>query len=195
MFQGHTDFLQPFENTCLMYQETFPADPFDADYSVIDNVKDDPCPGSHDTCGVPVGVANSSIDAFDAHLLAGSPAIDAGTTARAPSDDFDGLPRDANPDIGAYEFRIAAPTASATPTPTVTRTPTQTPVSTATRTPSPTATGTPGGASPTPTLAPLSRLWLPVIIDAFEAATSRRTCPASSYVSIYPLSPPARSAC
>ena len=34
----------------------------------------------------------------------GSPAIDAGITAGAPATDLDGNPRDANPDIGAYEF-------------------------------------------------------------------------------------------
>ncbi len=40
----------------------------------------------------------------DYHLAAGSPAINAGTTVGAPSYDLDGAPRDAQPDIGAYEF-------------------------------------------------------------------------------------------
>jgi hypothetical protein len=48
---------------------------------------------------------NASIDAFNARLLQTSPAIDAGTTIGAPSDDFDGRLRDAKPDIGAYEWR------------------------------------------------------------------------------------------
>lgn len=105
LFQGQTDFLQPFENTCLTYQETFPLDPFDHDYAVVANVKDDVCPGTNSICGVPVGVVNSSIDAFDAHLLATSPAINAGTVSDSPSRDFDNYLRDAQPDIGAYEWR------------------------------------------------------------------------------------------
>jgi Divergent InlB B-repeat domain len=40
----------------------------------------------------------------DYHLAAGSPAIDAGTTIDAPSDDLDGALRNAQPDIGAFEF-------------------------------------------------------------------------------------------
>jgi len=105
IFQGHTDFLQPFENTCLVYSEDFPHDPFDIDYSVIADVKNTPCPvGAHDICDAPE-LVDSAIDSFDAHLLSGSPAIDAGSPARAPSQDFDNLPRDAAPDIGAYEYR------------------------------------------------------------------------------------------
>jgi hypothetical protein len=34
----------------------------------------------------------------------GSPAIDAGTSSGAAPDDFDGLPRDSTPDMGAYEM-------------------------------------------------------------------------------------------
>jgi Right handed beta helix region/Divergent InlB B-repeat domain len=40
----------------------------------------------------------------DYHLTAGSPAVNAGTTIGAPSNDLDGAPRDAQPDIGAFEF-------------------------------------------------------------------------------------------
>lgn len=108
IFQGQTDFLQPFENTCLIYTENFPHDPLDVDYSVIHNAKNDPCPvGSHDICQAP-GLVNPSIDAFNAYLLSTSPAIDAGTTNGAPTDDFAGRPRDAQPDIGAYEWREPA---------------------------------------------------------------------------------------
>jgi len=39
----------------------------------------------------------------DFHLQNNSPAIDAGVAASAPATDFDGRPRDAQPDIGAYE--------------------------------------------------------------------------------------------
>lgn len=40
----------------------------------------------------------------DYSLQAGSPCIDAGTTTNAPLDDINGLSRDSNPDIGAFEF-------------------------------------------------------------------------------------------
>jgi hypothetical protein len=56
IFQGQVDFMQPFEDTCLVYQETFPADPIDVDYSMINHVKDDLCPGAHDQCGVEAGL-------------------------------------------------------------------------------------------------------------------------------------------
>ena len=104
IFQGHIDFLQPDDITCLAYQETFPTDPFDFDYSLIAGVKDDACPGAHDICGVSLGLVSTAIDAFDAHLRSNSPAINAGTSAGAPLDDFDGRRRDARPDIGAYEW-------------------------------------------------------------------------------------------
>jgi len=109
IFVGQTDFLQPFEQTCLAWAENFPHDPFDLDYSAITNTKNiPPCPGPHDLCEVSPGLANTSIDAFDARLLPSSPAINAGTTVGTPTDDFAGQPRDAQPDIGAYEWR--APT-------------------------------------------------------------------------------------
>ena len=50
-------------------------------------------------------------------LLAGSTAINAGTTIGAPTTDQRGIARDASPDIGAYEYvAAAAPTATAVPT-------------------------------------------------------------------------------
>ena len=114
IFVGHTEFLSPTDRTCLMYQETFPHGNyvFDADYSLVTGVKDDACPGTHDICGGSAGLVSTSLAGFDAHLLASSPAIDAGTTAGAPAVDFDGLPRDVRPDLGAYEhWQDAAPTA------------------------------------------------------------------------------------
>jgi hypothetical protein len=105
IFQGHTDFQQPDELTCLVYTETIPGKPFDMDYSIIDNVKDNPCPvGSHDICQPP-GLVNTGIDGFDAHLFQNSPAINAGTAEGVPKDDFSGQARDATPDIGAYEWK------------------------------------------------------------------------------------------
>jgi hypothetical protein len=54
------------------------------------------------------GLVGTAIDSFNAHLITGSPTINAGTSSSAPLDDFDGRLRDALPDIGAYEWRPAA---------------------------------------------------------------------------------------
>ncbi len=51
----------------------------------------------------------------DYHLTGGSPAIDAGISTGAPSDDLDGMPRDEHPDLGAYEYAGAACTLSCAP--------------------------------------------------------------------------------
>lgn len=106
IFVGQVDFLQPFEQTCLVYQETLPADPFDLDCSLINDVKEDLCLGGHVICGAAAGMANSSLTAFDPHLLAGSPAIGAAASCQATPVDFDNRLRDAQPDLGAYEFRL-----------------------------------------------------------------------------------------
>jgi PKD repeat protein len=103
IFVGHSD-IQGGDLTCLSYSGDLPQDALDIDYSLITGVKDDACPGSHDQCSITPGLVSSAIDSFDAHLLATSPAIDAGTPAYAPND-FDGFSRDAQPDIGAYEYR------------------------------------------------------------------------------------------
>jgi len=50
-------------------------------------------------------LVDASLESFDAHLLPGSPAINAGTIEGAPPDDFDSVARDDQPDIGAYESR------------------------------------------------------------------------------------------
>jgi hypothetical protein len=108
IFLGQADFLQPFEKTCFVYWENFPSNPVDTDYTIIHNVKDSPCPvGGHDICRSPA-LANEALAYFDAHLRPGSPAIDAGTPDGAPTVDLDNHPRDAQPDIGAYEFLPAA---------------------------------------------------------------------------------------
>lgn len=41
---------------------------------------------------------------LDLRLAPSSPAIDTGNTDGATSHDIDGIPRDAQPDIGAHEF-------------------------------------------------------------------------------------------
>ncbi len=104
IFLGQTDFLQPFEQTCFVYWENFPANPVNTDYAIIHNVKENPCPvGSHDICQAP-RLTNETLAAFDAHLRADSPAINSGSAADAPTNDFEGRPRDAHPDRGAYEW-------------------------------------------------------------------------------------------
>jgi parallel beta-helix repeat protein len=63
--------------------------------------------GTHDKKADPLFVKPSVDPAVaDFHLTAGSPAIDAGTSAGAPAVDFDGNPRPwgAGIDIGAYEY-------------------------------------------------------------------------------------------
>jgi hypothetical protein len=108
IFVGHTDYEQPDENTCLYWypEDTLPNDPYDIDYSIIIDTKTTPpCPGPNDLCEVSPGLVNPNLDGFDAHLLPDSPAIDVGSSEGAADGDFDGQPRDGNPDIGAYEFR------------------------------------------------------------------------------------------
>jgi hypothetical protein len=48
------------------------------------------------------------VSAQDLHVQAGSPAINAGVSARAPTADIDDGARDSAPDIGAYEFGATA---------------------------------------------------------------------------------------
>ncbi len=52
-----------------------------------------------DTSGFP-----TSCSTMDLKLLSNSPAVNAGTTITGVTIDFDGNPRDASPDIGAYEY-------------------------------------------------------------------------------------------
>jgi hypothetical protein len=106
IFQGQVDFLQPSENTCLVYQETFPSNPFDVDYSLVNGVKDDLCPGMHDICGVSPGLYSAAIDTFNANLIQNSPAIDAADNAACTATDQRGVtrPQGSSCDIGAYEW-------------------------------------------------------------------------------------------
>ncbi len=78
-------------------------------------------------------------------LLAGSPAIDAGTNTGCPATDQRGVtrPQGAACDIGAYEVEVDSTPLTVTPTNTPTSTPTETPMATATPTNTPTNTPTP----------------------------------------------------
>lgn len=107
IFVGDAEFLASGDRSCLVYQETFPHGNavFDIDYSLVTGVQSDACPGAHHLCGSSPGLVSSSLSAFDAHLLSSSPAVNAGTSVGAPAVDFDNLPRDASPDLGAYELR------------------------------------------------------------------------------------------
>jgi len=123
LFSGDTDWAQPFELTCFYWYDEggLPFDPLDMDYNLVWNVKNAPCRGIHDMCGVDPLLVDDSLDAFDGHLQEGSPAIDAGTNAGAPTDDRDGNSRDGHVDIGAYEYQggttcTVVCTASADPT-------------------------------------------------------------------------------
>ncbi len=111
LFQGQKVFWSPDEDTCFAWYDDessppMPADPFDVSHSIITGVRFgnvEPCPGPNNLCDIDPGLVNADIDAFDAHLSAESPAIDAGTTEGTPATDLEGNPRDAQPDIGAYE--------------------------------------------------------------------------------------------
>ncbi len=64
--------------------------------------------GAGNLCGDPRFVRPAWGEVGDYHLQAGSPAIDAGSAEGAPAVDLENHPRDARPDIGAYEYRQAA---------------------------------------------------------------------------------------
>ncbi len=104
IFLGNPEFGSSDDDTCFAWYGT-EHDPFIVDYSIINGTKatPDPCP-ANSLCNVSPGLVDSRIDNFDAHLLPSSPAIDAGTTEGAPTDDFDETPRDAHPDSGAFEY-------------------------------------------------------------------------------------------
>jgi hypothetical protein len=107
LFAAAEEFLDPTDLPCRIYTQDIAAHVVDADYSLTYGVKenDSSCSGVHDVCGLPPGVLNLSMDAFDARLTSASPAIDRGTSEGAPRIDFTGAARDDQPDIGAYEFR------------------------------------------------------------------------------------------
>ncbi len=60
--------------------------------------------GAGNLCGDPRFVQPAWGQTGNYHLQAGSPAINAGTATSAPTIDLENHPRDAQPDIGAYEY-------------------------------------------------------------------------------------------
>jgi hypothetical protein len=93
--------------------------------SIIWNSGSIACGGGGGTCNITYsdiqggwpGTGNIDTDPLfvgggDYHLQVGSPCIDKGTAVGAPTHDIEGTPRDAAPDMGAYEwtgFRIFLP--------------------------------------------------------------------------------------
>jgi hypothetical protein len=111
LFQGQPVFFSPGDEACFAWYDDesnppMPANPFVVDHSLINGVRFGnvtPCPGGDNLCDIAPGLLNSTLEDFDPHLQAGSPAVNAGATDGAPTDDFIGRRRDAQPDIGAYE--------------------------------------------------------------------------------------------
>jgi hypothetical protein len=101
---GNPEFGAPGDTTCLAWTDLDPS-PIRWDHVLVNGVKGmpSPCP-AQSLCGVEPGLADARIGTLNPQLSAGSPAIDAGTTAGAPADDLTGRQRDAHPDLGAYEW-------------------------------------------------------------------------------------------
>ena len=111
IFQGQPVFYSRGEDTCFAWYDDessspMPVNPFRIDYSLMDRVRFgnvSPCSEPSNLCSVSPGLESLDVDAFDAHLLPDSPAINAGITDGAPDEDLSGHLRDASPDLGAYE--------------------------------------------------------------------------------------------
>ncbi|MFZ2490621.1 MAG: fibronectin type III domain-containing protein [Thermoanaerobaculia bacterium] len=109
LFVGAARYDLSSQASSMIYQELFPSDPFDTDYSIAYGVADGTCPSAtHNQCSTDPGVTNSTLSSFDARLTASSPAINTGTSTGAPTTDYAGTARDSQPDIGAYEYGSGA---------------------------------------------------------------------------------------
>jgi hypothetical protein len=111
VFLGDEDFFDPEDVTFLFYTEGCSDLMFEGDYSIAHNVKNveapyvsPPYPSAHNLLQDPMLSGPFSGDAYGMMPTSDSPAIDAGTSSGAPPDDFEGLPRDSTPDMGAYEM-------------------------------------------------------------------------------------------
>jgi hypothetical protein len=120
IFVGQPRFLEPSENTCFAWyddeppDDLLPNDPFRTEYALVTGTvfgNVDPCTGPQVHCQTDPGLVSTSIQAFSAYIIAGSPAIDAGSNIVCPAVDFMKRPRpqDGNGDgaavcdLGAYE--------------------------------------------------------------------------------------------
>jgi hypothetical protein len=114
IFQGRSP--ESGDPTCFAWYndesgDTLPASPYDTDYSIIHGTRfgnvTPTCTGAHNSCNLAPGLVNTSINTFDAHPTAGSPAIDAASGLFTTAYDFGGAgrPFGSAPDIGAYEYR------------------------------------------------------------------------------------------
>jgi hypothetical protein len=116
VFLGDSDYFDPEDVTFLFYQEGCGDLRMDSDHNIAHTVKNLECgvageyvaSGAHDLCQDPLLAGPLSGQSYGLRLTAGSPAIDAGTTEGAPAVDLEGYPRDAHPDLGAYEWHGAA---------------------------------------------------------------------------------------
>ena len=114
VFLGDDDFFSPGDITFLFYQEGCGALTLDSDYNIAYRVKNITCgtnttyvdSGANDLCQNPQLLGPLSGNTYGMMPAPGSPAIDTGTTDGAPPDDFDGFPRYATPDMGAYEYSL-----------------------------------------------------------------------------------------
>ncbi|NOZ05933.1 MAG: right-handed parallel beta-helix repeat-containing protein [Chloroflexi bacterium] len=111
LFLGDDDYFSPGDITFLFYQETCPGLTLASDYSLAYHVKNTGAPytipafpGTNNLLQDPLLAGPLSGATYGMTLTAGSPAIDAGASVGAPAIDFEGHPRDATPDIGAYEY-------------------------------------------------------------------------------------------
>ncbi len=142
LFLGYTDYLQPGDTTCFLYDPSGFADT-GVSYNLFWGAKfggTSPCDGGNNLCQDPL-LVNDTLAAFDGHLQTGSPALDNGLPVGSlgglvPSDDRDGNSRPVGTgvDRGAYEYgsgSLATPTPSPppgpSPTPTISASPTATP--------------------------------------------------------------------
>jgi hypothetical protein len=106
LFIGQTDFTNPSEASCLVYYEKLPEDPFELSYSLVYDVKESNCPGSHTICGANPLITTRDINAFSPIPLENSPLLDSARQLKCPQTDIYGhrRPQGGGCDIGAIEF-------------------------------------------------------------------------------------------
>jgi len=98
---GEIDYRQPSERSCAMYTEGTEQVAWDRNF--VTGVKNASCPGNSLCVGLPL-ITSSLYSNFNPIPLPGSPLINTAAIGRAPSLDYNRVPRDALPDIGAIEY-------------------------------------------------------------------------------------------